>query len=238
VSWRKASAPSPLIVGKMVFTADNRFQVAHVPDREEWNLLIKNVNHDDAGLYECQVSSKEKYIRRIVRVIVKDRPYADRAIVINGPHTVKRGESLLLSCNATGGKSAPSDLDWMKDDKKLTADKSGRINITKHISYVTNTIVSNLTIKKVVESDEGVYVCRTSDEMVKNVSIEVTGEGSENVKRTISQDAPATSCATSSTFVLYMFVFVVHCSLRYSQLVHLVLFFCGYLWRSQEFPIS
>ena len=55
------------------------------------------------------------------------------AIRILGPRTVKKGESFVLACNATGGKSAPNDLDWVKDDRKLVSDKSGRINITKHI---------------------------------------------------------------------------------------------------------
>ena len=102
------------------------------------------------------------------------------AINLDGPKTVKRGESLVLACNATGGKSALSDLDWVKDQVKLTT--GDRINITKHISYVTNTIVSNLTIKRASESDEGVYVCQTTDAMVRNITVEVSGEGSENVK--------------------------------------------------------
>lgn len=104
------------------------------------------------------------------------------AIVINGPQKIKKDEMLVLSCNATGGKSAPDDLDWIKDNRKLISDKSGKINITKHISYVTMTIISNLTIKKVGPDDAGVYECRTSDEMVKNVNVEVTGESSDKDK--------------------------------------------------------
>lgn len=217
VIWRKTTDTNPLTVGKMTYAPDERYQIYNIPEKGEWNLFIKNIQHNDSGIYECQISTKEKYIRKLIRVIVIDRPYADRAIVINGPQTIKKGKMLVLSCNATGGKSAPDDLDWIKDGRKLISDKAGKINITKHISYLTMTIISNLTITKVVSDDAGTYECRTTDEMVKKVNIEVTGEASDKDKRTITQHAPATSCATSSTFVLYVIVFCVHCSFRYTR---------------------
>ena len=83
---------------------------------------------------------------------------------------------MVLFCNATGGSSTPNDLDWLKNNRKLVTDKSGRINITKHISYVTMTITSNLTVKQIVPDDDGVYTCRTSDEMVKNITVKITGK--------------------------------------------------------------
>jgi hypothetical protein len=95
---------------------------------------------------------------------------------------MKKGETLLLSCKATGGKSAPDDLDWIKGNRKLISDKSGRINITKHISYVTNTIISNLTIKQAVANDAGTYECRTTDSMSRQFSVDVTGESSDKDK--------------------------------------------------------
>ena len=102
-------------------------------------------------------------------------------ITIHGQDTVKKGETLELSCNATSGQHPPQDLEWTKDNAKIFPDKVGRINTTKHISYVTNSIVSNLTIKKVTVDDKGMYHCRT-DGMTRNVTVDVNGEGSENVK--------------------------------------------------------
>lgn len=110
--------------------------------------------------------------------------FSPSAIVIQGPQEVKKGEDLVLFCNATGGKSAPNDLDWMKDGKKLISDKSGRINITKHISYVTMTIHSNLTIKRVIHSDDGEYECRTTDAMVKTFTVAVKGDSEQPNKST------------------------------------------------------
>ena len=102
-------------------------------------------------------------------------------ININGPSTVKKGESLFLSCNATTEQSDSLELFWLKDNKTFRADRLGRVNITKHIFYGTHTIISNITIKKVVVEDEGNYVCKTG-KMAKNLTVQVTGQGSENVK--------------------------------------------------------
>ena len=98
------------------------------------------------------------------------------AIHIVGPSHVQTGDTMVLSCNATGGNSAPHDLDWIKDNRRLILDTSGRININKHISYVTMTITSNLTVRKVEPTDDGTYICKTSDAMVRNITVNVKGK--------------------------------------------------------------
>jgi len=42
-----------LTVGRGTHSIDTRFVVVNSPD---WSLMIKNVKHEDAGLYECQVT--------------------------------------------------------------------------------------------------------------------------------------------------------------------------------------
>jgi hypothetical protein len=36
----------------------------------EWNLIIKDVNPDDTGVYECAVSSREKYKRLVMLRVI------------------------------------------------------------------------------------------------------------------------------------------------------------------------
>lgn len=50
VTWIRRKDRQLLTVGWGTHSIDQRFVV--VPD---WSLLIKNVKHEDAGLYECQV---------------------------------------------------------------------------------------------------------------------------------------------------------------------------------------
>ena len=70
VIWRKASQPTPLTIGELTYVPDDRFKLHHIPDKGEWNLFIKNIQPHDAGMYECQISSKEKYIRKLIQVNV------------------------------------------------------------------------------------------------------------------------------------------------------------------------
>jgi len=49
----------------MVFVEDPDISVVHMPNQEEWNLVISNVQPHHGGTYECQISTKEdlrKYI--------------------------------------------------------------------------------------------------------------------------------------------------------------------------------
>ncbi|XP_041374067.1 lachesin-like [Gigantopelta aegis] len=70
VIWRRKSDPNPLTIGRRTFVEDTRVLVEHAPLQREWNLLIKHVRIDDAGMYECQVSSRHKRLRWLVRLNV------------------------------------------------------------------------------------------------------------------------------------------------------------------------
>lgn len=60
----------PITIGEEQFLELDRFYLNHVPHRDEWNLLIKNVQPFDAGVYECQISSKKKTMRRNITLNV------------------------------------------------------------------------------------------------------------------------------------------------------------------------
>ena len=66
VVWRKASEPNPISVGELMFSTDLRYNVSFSRERREFNLLIRNVQPSDAGVYECQVSSRDKIIRHVL----------------------------------------------------------------------------------------------------------------------------------------------------------------------------
>ena len=67
VIWRRASDSNPLTVGRESFRNDNgRIMSEHEPGSDYWNLLIHQVQLGDAGVYECQVSSKLRHLRHHV----------------------------------------------------------------------------------------------------------------------------------------------------------------------------
>ena len=75
VTWRKTSDPSPLTVGTLIYVQDSRLHISYIEYRGEWNLYIKNVSHSDAGIYECQVSTNMRDMRKYVLLNIKGEIY-------------------------------------------------------------------------------------------------------------------------------------------------------------------
>lgn len=65
VSWRKLGPNYLLTIGEMVFSFNDKIDIQHKRDWKglnHWNLVIKRVAPDDAGVYECQVSSAQPLV--------------------------------------------------------------------------------------------------------------------------------------------------------------------------------
>ena len=77
VSWRKASNNKVLTVGLVSFVDDIRMEVEHPPGSSQWNLVIRDLQLDDAGVYECQISSKIRHLRHHVTLLVKGESLGD-----------------------------------------------------------------------------------------------------------------------------------------------------------------
>lgn len=54
-----------LTVGRHTFTMESRVHPVHLENSESWNLQIRDVRLEDAGIYECQVSTTPKISRLI-----------------------------------------------------------------------------------------------------------------------------------------------------------------------------
>lgn len=60
VIWRKVPSRHPLTVGTFTFISDKSYSVHRQSEKNEWNLIIKNVQPKHAGLYECHISTKDE----------------------------------------------------------------------------------------------------------------------------------------------------------------------------------
>jgi len=54
----------------MIVVQDPRFQISHVSYKNQWDLMIRNVQYEDEAQYECQVSSTDKTLRQVVALTV------------------------------------------------------------------------------------------------------------------------------------------------------------------------
>lgn len=57
VSWIRREDYHLLTVGLTTYSSDDRFLVEHARHLQSWGLQIKFVTPNDAGVYECQIST-------------------------------------------------------------------------------------------------------------------------------------------------------------------------------------
>ncbi|KAL3866484.1 hypothetical protein ACJMK2_043778 [Sinanodonta woodiana] len=200
VIWRREPSDHPLTIGKLTYIDDDRYQVNHVTDKPEWNLLIKNVSPEDSGKYECQVAAKDRTLRKQIYLHVRGEHSQDNpSIIITGTLHVDKGQPINLACNATGATTPPDHIDWFKDGIKVTTDSRRKIDIHKRYSLNTRTITSNLTIKHSDMPDTGTYVCRTSDLQVTSVKVNILNAEKTSYKREpLSSSAGKTNGKTNN----------------------------------------
>jgi len=101
--------------------------------------------------------------------------FLSAAIQVSGSDYVEAGGQIQLTCNATGRPDPPHNVDWYKDDGKVSSDAQNGVIITKKIE--TKVLVSMLVIKRSQERDSGTYECRSSSNEVGSITVRVfTGE--------------------------------------------------------------
>lgn len=89
VSWRKLGPNYLLTIGDMVYMSSHKIDIQHKRDWKglnHWNLIIKRVAPDDAGLYECQVSSAQQLVY-----------YVQLNVLGNGFCTEKKFDTLYIN---------------------------------------------------------------------------------------------------------------------------------------------
>lgn len=172
VIWRKVPSRHPLTVGTFTFISDKSYSVHRQSEKNEWNLIIKNVQPKHAGLYECHISTKdEQKFNVFLNVVERQIPRHVSDISLTGTTFVNVGDPVFLICNVSGGDYIPEDIDWFKDGNEIKSD-AVRVKITKRQSVTSRSITSQLLIKHSYMSDAGNYICRSSMD-ITSLSVQV-----------------------------------------------------------------
>lgn len=95
------------------------------------------------------------------------------AIHITGDSYVNKYDRLVLLCNASSDSYPPDELDWFMNGLKVVTDLDEGIRITNSVSLRSRTIWSELVIEHAQMDHSGTYICRTSDELVTNIKVNV-----------------------------------------------------------------
>ncbi|ESO88169.1 hypothetical protein LOTGIDRAFT_165912 [Lottia gigantea] len=178
VTWQRVGEDFFTTIGRLTWVKKDNIMIGYnqkTPEISDWNLLIKNVKPEDAGLYECQITATE-IMKRTVQLNVI-------GISVKGKEYVEHGDSIVLECNATGGPHIPEDIDWFKNGDKIDSHKYHNIIVTKFRSLENRALISRLIIDRSTKEDTGTYICRSSLDEINKKTVTVLVADSSNVKR-------------------------------------------------------
>ncbi|XP_034326413.2 uncharacterized protein LOC128176769 isoform X1 [Crassostrea angulata] len=202
VIWKNRNQKHVITVGSFVFVGNGAYSVSHPSNSPHYDLVIKNVQRHHAGVYECQVSTREVMSIDIQLNVIdppanKHRysspPTASKpALTLSGAEFVDQGEAIRLSCNATGVLHAPEDVDWFFQGLKIQSSVQDEIIITKFHSPETKTLISTLEIERSKMKHSGMYICRSTDLTIKSHNVQVINAASKNRERAVNENGGET----------------------------------------------
>ncbi|XP_068250936.1 LOW QUALITY PROTEIN: kin of IRRE-like protein 1 [Palaemon carinicauda] len=118
VSWIRQRDLHILTVGIFTYTSDDRFQVYHPENSNEWFLEISSVTFRDAGTYECQVSTSPKIFLPVTLTVEVQQAR------INGPREIyiQNGSTIKLTCIVNTHAENVGSVTWYRDTTELDYD--------------------------------------------------------------------------------------------------------------------
>ncbi|XP_077264986.1 cell adhesion molecule Dscam2 isoform X2 [Temnothorax americanus] len=118
------------------------------------SLVIPRVSRDHAGFYLCQASNGiGPGLSKLIRLTVHAGP---QVIVRTRQESVRRGESVILRCEAEG--DAPLDLSWRVRDSKIDPNYDVRYAVD-NTADASGRVTTELRIVQASHMDRGDYVC-------------------------------------------------------------------------------
>ncbi|KAK0084141.1 hypothetical protein PV325_007534 [Microctonus aethiopoides] len=194
VTWVRRRDRQLLTVGSDTHSMDQRFVVR--PSATDWTLNIKNVKHEDAGLYECQVPT-EPMQHNYVKLMITEA----YSLIPGGPDLhVKQGSSLRLECQLMAATEPPTFVFWYRQERMINydAEPGVKVEATKNGSI--------LLVKKTKLSHGGNYTCHPSNARASSVMIHVIEEEEKPAAMHGGGDRTNSSINLTSNILLILLV--------------------------------
>ncbi|XP_063241441.1 tyrosine-protein kinase-like otk [Bacillus rossius redtenbacheri] len=151
VSWIRRKDFHLLTVGLTTYTGDERYQAIHAQHSEDWTLQIKFVQHRDAGLYECQVSSHPP-----MSIFIELKVVEARAEISGPPEKfLKLGSALRLVCALRQSTEPPVYVFWYHNNRMINYDADRGVNVSADRPAKTSTLL----IGSAARDHSGNYSC-------------------------------------------------------------------------------
>ncbi|XP_042861179.1 zwei Ig domain protein zig-8-like [Penaeus japonicus] len=191
VTWMRGRDLHILTVGLITYSADERFQVIHSKETDDWTLQVQYSQPRDSGAYKCQVNSDPKIVRNVY-LSVTDKRFLDGNLYKlpptnseeggYGTHIVggrerflQAGSSLSLECVVTHTRAPPTAVLWYHNSDVLDYD-SPRGGIALQVEKSGDQTTSSLLLSSVRDSDSGNYTCVPVNAPTASVSVHVNND--------------------------------------------------------------
>ncbi|EFN77683.1 hypothetical protein EAI_08970, partial [Harpegnathos saltator] len=171
ITWVRRRDRQLLTVGTSTHSIDKRFVVRH--SSTDWALMIRTVTVDDAGIYECQVTSHPVQ-RNFARLKITEA----YSIIPGAPDLhVKQGSSLRLECQLMAATEKPLYVFWYRQGRMINYDEEPGVDVK------LTTSGSILTVNKTKLTHDGNYTCVPSNAKAASVMVHVIEELETNNRR-------------------------------------------------------
>uniref|UniRef100_A0AAG5DTW7 Ig-like domain-containing protein n=1 Tax=Anopheles atroparvus TaxID=41427 RepID=A0AAG5DTW7_ANOAO len=165
VSWIRRKDYHLLTIGFTTYSSDERFNIIHSDDTEEWPLQIKYVQLRDAGLYECQVSTHPP-----TSIFVKlDVVEAKAEIFGPSEKYLKPGSMLRLTCRVVQSNEPPLYIFWYHNSRMINYDTHRGVNV----STEADNRYSELVITHTNTLNSGNYSCVSNNAVAASTLVHI-----------------------------------------------------------------
>ncbi|CAD6208620.1 GSCOCG00010600001-RA-CDS [Cotesia congregata] len=172
VGWVKADTKAIQAIHEHVITHNPRVQVSH-NDHSTWNLHIRGVQLEDAGLYMCQINTDPMKSQTGMLSIEVPPDFVTNET--SGDVMVSEGSQVKLTCRAKG-VPLPR-VNWKREDAKniIIREPVVASNGQKSkVSSVSEYHGEELRLTKISRHDMGAYLCIASNGVPPAISKRIT----------------------------------------------------------------
>ncbi|XP_011298564.1 protein amalgam [Fopius arisanus] len=172
VGWVKADTKAIQAIHEHVITHNPRVSVSH-SDHSTWNLHIKGIQLEDAGLYMCQINTDPMKSQTGMLFIEVPPDFIPEQT--SGDVSIREGGQVKLTCRATG-VPLPQ-INWHREDGQdiVIRDPTFPPSDQKlKAKAVTKHHGEELRLTKVSRNDMGAYMCIASNGVPPAISKRIT----------------------------------------------------------------
>ncbi|KYN38598.1 Hemicentin-1 [Trachymyrmex septentrionalis] len=206
VTWIRRKDRQLLTVGRSTHSIDTRFVVSNGPG---WNLLIKNVNHEDAGLYECQIQT-EPMQQRFIRLNITEA----YSVIPGGPDLhVKQGSSLRLECQLMAAAESPNYVFWYRETRMINYDNEPGVR------FELKRNGSVFIVEKVKLSHGANYTCLPNNARPAHIVLHVIEEEEKPAAMHGGDRRNSMATTSTNTILILMALLIIENVRRYFQIL-------------------